>query len=442
LSGTLSTGFKPTVVKFFDLDHDNHLDLIVGGDTTALKVFWGDGAGNFPSDTTIITLNASPFFSGGRVRSLDTGRVSFVVNSSTILITEDDGFLPNTSYLAYLDNDNGRHLAHHVISRPGSPARPDTIPAALTDFIVGDFDANSDPEVAALSISPLPPAMYVFNDTNAQGGGGLMPYGARYEYQLGTGSAPGHAASIISGDFDGDGDLDLVALSTFSSCVFIRNLGNFNLASTPISVAGAQALVRMDYENDGDVDFVTLNERLETNGITVFLNDGAGNFIPKENCFFPFASGRPFGAVASDFDLDGKTDIAVVAAVATGVDSLFVLYNLGGGVTHVQGGGTREVPAGFTLEQNYPNPFNPTTTISYGLPTASHVVVRIFNILGQEVASLVNEEQTGGYHEVLWNGQSDRRMTVSSGVYFYRFEATPANGQSAMTSVRKMLMMK
>ncbi len=438
-SGTLPTGFKPNVVKFFDLDHDNHLDLIVGGDTTALKVFWGDGFGNFPSDTTIITVNTIPALSGGRVRSLDTGRVSFVLSSTTILITEDDGFLPNTSYLAYLGS-SGRNVTHFVIKRPGPGFTPDTIPAVLSDFIVGDLDGNGDPELAALTITPLPPSMYVFNDTNAQGGGGLLPYGTRYRYQLGTGSSPGHASSIIMGNFDGDTDNDLITLGSFSSCVLIRNQGSFTFSPEPISVSGAQALVKMDYENDGDLDFVTLNEPLETNGITVFLNDGTGNFIPKENCFLPFASGRPFGAIASDFDQDGRTDIAIVAQGELGRDSLFVLYNLGGGLTGVDEPKTIELPTGFELSQNYPNPFNPSTRIEYALPAQSHVSIRIYNLLGQEVTSLVDEEQTSGRHSIEWNGKSISGFAMGSGVYFYRMVARTQSAQNFIGNGKMMLL--
>ena len=72
----------------------------------------------------------------------------------------------------------------------------------------------------------------------------------------------------------------------------------------------------------------------------------------------------------------------------------------------------------FVLNQNYPNPFNPSTTIGYGLPNRSHVTLTVFNMLGEQVAVLQNEEQEGGYHEVKFDGAD-----LSSGVYFYRIQS-------------------
>jgi hypothetical protein len=73
---------------------------------------------------------------------------------------------------------------------------------------------------------------------------------------------------------------------------------------------------------------------------------------------------------------------------------------------------------GFSLSQNYPNPFNPSTTISYGLPTRSHVTLRIFNVLGQEVATLVDSEVQAGRHQVRWDAGR-----LASGVYLYRIQS-------------------
>jgi hypothetical protein len=76
------------------------------------------------------------------------------------------------------------------------------------------------------------------------------------------------------------------------------------------------------------------------------------------------------------------------------------------------------IPKEFVLEQNYPNPFNPSTTIRYELPRASHVTLRVFNALGQEVSTLMDEVQEPGYKSVQWNASG-----VASGVYFYRLTA-------------------
>lgn len=77
-------------------------------------------------------------------------------------------------------------------------------------------------------------------------------------------------------------------------------------------------------------------------------------------------------------------------------------------------------PDDFHLFDNYPNPFNPTTTISYNLPAKTHVKLVIFNILGQEVATLVDEVQDAGYHQIEWDSKDNNGNTVSSGIFFYK----------------------
>ena len=88
-------------------------------------------------------------------------------------------------------------------------------------------------------------------------------------------------------------------------------------------------------------------------------------------------------------------------------------------------------PKEFKLEQNYPNPFNPATVISYQLPVIGNVSLKVYDILGSEVATLVNEEQQPGYYEVQFNGSS-----LASGMYVYRLIA------NNYVSVKKMLMVK
>ncbi len=80
--------------------------------------------------------------------------------------------------------------------------------------------------------------------------------------------------------------------------------------------------------------------------------------------------------------------------------------------------GEEVIPTGYALHQNYPNPFNPSTVISYQIPTSAFVRLRVFDVLGNEVASLINKEQHGGYYNVTFNANN-----LTSGIYFYRLEA-------------------
>ena len=96
------------------------------------------------------------------------------------------------------------------------------------------------------------------------------------------------------------------------------------------------------------------------------------------------------------------------------------------------------IPGEYKLYQNYPNPFNPTTTLRYQLPIDSRVRLAIYNVLGQVVASLFDDEQQAGYKSVAWNASS-----VASGIYFYRLDATSVSDPiKHFTLTRKMLLLK
>ena len=96
----------------------------------------------------------------------------------------------------------------------------------------------------------------------------------------------------------------------------------------------------------------------------------------------------------------------------------------------------RLAPREYFLAHNVPNPFNPVTQISYGLPKTSQVSLRIFDVQGRLVKTLVDVEQRGGYYNVAWDGRNDVGRSVASGVYFYRLQA----GEFEKTN--KMLLVK
>jgi photosystem II stability/assembly factor-like uncharacterized protein len=94
------------------------------------------------------------------------------------------------------------------------------------------------------------------------------------------------------------------------------------------------------------------------------------------------------------------------------------------------------VPSAFGLEQNYPNPFNPQTKIEFEIPTASRVSLKVYNSLGEEVVTLVDNVMNAGTHAVEWNGKNRFNSTVASGVYFYRLTA------DNFVQTKKMLLVK
>jgi hypothetical protein len=80
------------------------------------------------------------------------------------------------------------------------------------------------------------------------------------------------------------------------------------------------------------------------------------------------------------------------------------------------------IPIEFSLAQNYPNPFNPSTLIGYQLPVACDVVLKVFDLLGREVAVLVDEYKEAGYHEVEFQSAVGNRL-YASGIYYYQLKA-------------------
>jgi hypothetical protein len=167
---------------------------------------------------------------------------------------------------------------------------------------------------------------------------------------------------------------------------------------------------------------------------TLFAADSYGNF---------------FDCYVSDFEL--TCDLSIIpylgdrtvyslalnnAYIFTGTEDGIWRLSYPGAITSVEH--FQDIPSGFVLEQNYPNPFNPTTTIRYQIPEASRVIIRIYNLLGQNIATLVNEQRRAGSYSVEWNASD-----VPSGVYFYRTEAVSVSDpDKRFVDVKKMILLK
>ncbi|MBN2709439.1 MAG: T9SS type A sorting domain-containing protein [Calditrichaceae bacterium] len=95
------------------------------------------------------------------------------------------------------------------------------------------------------------------------------------------------------------------------------------------------------------------------------------------------------------------------------------------------------VPSGFSLDQNYPNPFNPITNIEYRISNAEFVTLKIFDVLGREVITLVNKQMPAGIHTAQWDGKNTAGQRVGSGIYYYKIQTS-----DRQMSAKKMLMLK
>ncbi|MBN1398783.1 MAG: T9SS type A sorting domain-containing protein [Bacteroidetes bacterium] len=123
------------------------------------------------------------------------------------------------------------------------------------------------------------------------------------------------------------------------------------------------------------------------------------------------------------------------------------ITNTAGGITKtisVKGTGVSvtaavitENPTGYILGQNYPNPFNPTTVISYKLKEKSDVKITVYDILGREIAVLVNEVKDAGDYTTEWNGSNSAGLQVGSGMYFYIMKTN-----TGFVSTKKLVLMK
>ncbi|MBN2009078.1 T9SS type A sorting domain-containing protein [candidate division KSB1 bacterium] len=120
-----------------------------------------------------------------------------------------------------------------------------------------------------------------------------------------------------------------------------------------------------------------------------------------------------------------------------GIDATDVMWDFlklqqrNSNTTHIKNERAVHIPENFRLYQNYPNPFNPATKIKYNLAKSNHVILKIYNLAGQELETLINEFQSTGEHEITWHANQ-----LPSGLYFYRIQA------GTLSQTRKLILQK
>ncbi len=221
---------------------------------------------------------------------------------------------------------------------------------------------------------------------------------------------------IADMEFDNGGNIWLVGSGTSSSVN----------ARIKYSAAGVRLVYKLD-ENSYVADHLVVNNE---NDIYYAVNNSQGVFVQKYDWKGDFLDEVKIGdnynfLTSSILILDPNNDLIVCSDWR---EDIFIkkITDLAVGVKE-----SNNLPNEFSLSQNYPNPFNPTTNIKYSVPSNEYVSMKVYDLLGKEVAVLVNEQKSEGNYEVTFNARN-----LSSGVYFYELKA------GSYSAIKKLLLIK
>ena len=233
---------------------------------------------------------------------------------------------------------------------------------------------------------------------------------------------------IVSGySFGGDSQEDYATIKYNSDGVFQWER-RYNGTGDSYDIATA-----LKIDNSGNI-YVTgysLDPSTSEDYLTLKYNTG-GDLLWTERFNGP-ANG---GDIANSLAIDASNNVYVSGFSyegATAIDYITLKYSQTVGINSV----SNELASGFVLQQNYPNPFNPATSIGYDLPINSFVSFEVYNSAGERVATLVNEKQTAGHHDVSFTSNE-----IPSGLYIYRMTATNLSTGWSVSRSKKMLLVK
>ncbi|UCH66194.1 MAG: T9SS type A sorting domain-containing protein [Ignavibacterium sp.] len=293
----------------------------------------------------------------------------------------------------------------------------------VTALDAGDFDGDGRDELAtAISNSQFTDSYIYIDDIYTTGiaVGGAPWYGPSNEF---------HITSMVSGDFNEDiifKDRLLFALSNSmlaDTRIYCTDLNNFSFDSSnaffgPDIYWHVTAMTFGDFADDNKI----------TKELIIAFSNGSFSHATIYKTVDPVLDG--IGEIIYD---PGEPSEYYVSAMTSASfrESLHPVTSVDGNY----GSNNNLTVEDFKLLQNYPNPFNPATTIKYSVPEVSFVTLKVFDVLGNEITTLVNEEKAKGNYEVEFS-VNDRRRDYPSGIYFYRLQA------DNFIETKKMILMK
>jgi hypothetical protein len=387
-------GTQPTIIRAADVDGDNLRDLLVAG-SNDMMVRYGQGGGSFdavqnlPMYMPITDFASADFDNDG---DLDIARA----HQGIVGVQDGDmSILTNEGNRLFFVSDTASGSSH-----PSAIIAVDLNNDGFLDLATSDF---IDGAVSVLINNGLDGSNAWLGFPNTAG-----------VYTTLRGAGPLHA-NLSAADIDGDGSNDILIgnwASAEDSLAYLHNDGSGQFTVEYLGLdrrRPSHAFSILDYEGDGDPDIISATNQ---DDLVLYRNDGLGAFEMLRLCQTTEYYAGVLTTAIGNFNNDPFPDVAVLTR-----DEFSMMLNL----NYTVGFGEDEtvqsiVPQDFRLEQNYPNPFNPSTTIRFELPVNSRVDLRVYNLLGQEVEVLINnEELSSGVYKYNFDATQ-----LTSGVYFYR----------------------
>jgi hypothetical protein len=382
---------------------------------------------------------------GGNTAILDNARgIELKPNSNSVLSAVAGG--TNQDAIAEFDLTTGEYKGNFIAPNSAQMDGPWDIIFRATDCLVAgeasdnivryDLNGNylgifvasinfpeqiyqaSSGDILAAGFSP-PSGLYVYDANGVQTNFFTAITGLRGVFQLGNGNymvTNGAGMHII--------DKQGVFISTPAAGVSARSLREVDMSITPVELAAFSA------DAEGSNVILQWSTITETNnkGFSVERRSVNDNADWQEITFINGmgTTTQPVNYTYTDMSLSaGKYQYRLRQIDFNGSYAY-------PGIVNVEVG----IPSEFSLEQNYPNPFNPSTVVKFSLPAESKVTLKIFDLMGQETAEIINGNYTAGTHAVNINA-----AYLSSGMYFYTITASGDNGVK-YTSSKKMLLIK
>ncbi len=262
-------------------------------------------------------------------------------------------------------------------------------------------------------------------------------------------------------DIDGDGTNELVFGKTNGSlCILhgIKDLANIDSTNEAlikeVEPGGCRGLTVGDYDGDGKTDIfmggnyagsvwrikykggdITDSASYSFEKVFQDTTPSGGARVYSVSFAGDYFSTKEGGSKVNDMNKNGQPELLIAYEDGDSLQNWIVMLE-GNGVTGIELNPGEQILNTYTLKQNYPNPFNPTTAISFVIPKAEHISLKIYNMLGQEIKTLVDDDLNPGSYSKVWDGTNNLGQNVPSGVYIYTLQAGQHKLSKKMTLIR------